>query len=252
MQTQALADLENLQLSEQTLPFGLCLYDETWHQGVIGILAARIRERTHRPVIAFAPDRDGVVKGSARSVPGLHIRDALDAVATRNPGLIDKFGGHAMAAGMSLPLDHYAQFSKAFDHEVQCHLNVNDLRGVLLSDGELTAAELSLPTAEELRMAGPWGQGFPEPLFDGVFELVSHRVLAEKHLKMMLRLPGNDHCIDAIAFNQAAELSRSPAARLHIAYKLDVNEWQGRRSAQLIVEHITEAPHLNLAKTSPN
>lgn len=243
MQTQALADLEKLQLSEQALPFGLCLYDETWHQGVIGILAARIRERTHRPVIAFAPDQGGFVKGSARSVPGLHIRDALDAVATRHPGLIDKFGGHAMAAGMSLPLAHYADFSRAFDGEVKRHLGAGDLRGVLLSDGELSAAELTLPTAEELRTAGPWGQGFPEPLFDGVFELVSHRVLAEKHLKMLLRVPGEDHCIDAIAFNQAAGPNRSPAARLHIAYRLDVNEWQGRRSAQLIVEHIAEHPH---------
>ncbi|MDX1604703.1 MAG: single-stranded-DNA-specific exonuclease RecJ [Candidatus Competibacterales bacterium] len=221
------------------LPFGLCLYDAGWHQGVIGILAARVRERTHRPVIAFAPERDGWIKGSARSVPGLHVRDALDAVATRHPGLIRKFGGHAMAAGLSLEHDRLDDFQAAFDAEVRRHLAAEDLQGVLHSDGELTPGELCLAVAEELREAGPWGQQFPEPLFDGTFEIVSGQVLKEQHLKLVLCPPANSTIVDAIAFNRAAEFGRpEPGRRVRIAYRLDVNEWRGRRSVQLIVEHI--------------
>ncbi len=221
------------------LPFGLCLYDAGWHQGVIGILAARVRERTHRPVIAFAPDRDGQLKGSARSVPGLHIRDALDAVATRHPGLIRKFGGHAMAAGLSLERARLDDFQDAFDTEVRRHLAAEDLQGVLHSDGELAPEQLCLAVAEELREAGPWGQHFPEPLFDGVFEIVSGRVLQDKHLKLVLCPPADTTIIDAIAFNRAVEFDHpEPGRRVRIAYRLDVNEWRGRRSAQLLVEHI--------------
>ena len=238
MQVQALADLERLQLSASDLPFGLCLFDKDWHQGIIGILAARIRERTHRPVIAFALDKDGHLKGSARSVPGLHIRDALDAVATRHPGLISKFGGHAMAAGLGLPLTCLEAFSQAFDAEVRRHLSLEDLCGRLLSDGELAAEELCLIVAEQLREAGPWGQGFPEPLFDGVFEVVSYRVLNDKHVKMVLRLPAGSAAIDAIAFNKAADFDGSDRRQVRIAYRLDINEWRGRRNPQLIVEHI--------------
>lgn len=221
------------------LPFGLCLYDAGWHQGVIGILAARVRERTHRPVIAFAPDRDGQIKGSARSVSGLHIRDALDAVATRHPGLIRKFGGHAMAAGLSLERARLDDFQDAFDAEVRRHLAAEDLQGMLHSDGELTPEQLCLAVAEELREAGPWGQHFPEPLFDGEFEIVSGRVLQDKHLKLVLCPPADSTIIDAIAFNRAPEFGRpEPGRRVRIAYRLDVNEWRGRRSAQLLVEHI--------------
>lgn len=238
MQVQALADLERLQLSASDLPFGLCLFDKDWHQGIIGILAARIRERTHRPVIAFALDKDGHLKGSARSVPGLHIRDALDAVATRHPGLISKFGGHAMAAGLGLPLTCLEAFSQAFDTEVRRHLSLEDLCGRLLSDGELAAEELCLIVAEQLREAGPWGQGFPEPLFDGVFEVVSYRVLNDKHVKMVLRLPAGSAAIEAIAFNKAADFDGSDRRQVRIAYRLDINEWRGRRNPQLIVEHI--------------
>ena len=233
------------------LPFGLCLFDESWHQGVVGILASRIKERTHRPVIAFALESDTAtrLKGSARSVAGVHIRDALDAVASRHPGLIDKFGGHAMAAGLSLEREKFDAFRAAFDNEVRRHLNSDDLQGILHSDGELSPAELCLPLAEELRQAGPWGQGFPEPLFDGVFEVVSYKVLAEKHLKMVLAPPGRQHLVDAIAFNKAPlpqpsdGHSGDPHTRqqVRIAYRLDVNEWRGQRSAQLIVEHIEAA-----------
>ena len=242
MQDQAQADLQRLQLTANELPFGLCLYDESWHQGVIGILAARIREQTHRPVIAFAPEDDGHIKGSARSVPGLHIRDALDSVAARNPGLLEKFGGHAMAAGMSLPLASFATFAQAFDAEVRRHLSRDDLRGVILSDGELSGAELTLEVAEELRNAEPWGQAFPEPVFDGLFELVSHRVVGSKHLKLVVKPPqeqtSNGQIIDAIAFNKAADFAQRLTSQMRLAYRLDVNEWQGRRSPQLIVEHL--------------
>ncbi len=221
------------------LPFGLCLYDASWHQGVIGILAARVKERTHRPVIAFAPERNGQLKGSARSVDGLHVRDALDAVATRHPGLIRKFGGHAMAAGLSLERERLDDFQAAFDAEVRRHLAADDLQGVLHSDGELTPEQLCLSVAEELREAGPWGQRFPEPLFDGEFEIVSGRVLQDKHLKLVLCPTGSNGVIDAIAFNQAAGFGLPrPGQAIRIAYRLDVNEWRGRRSAQLVVEHI--------------
>lgn len=221
------------------LPFGLCLYDDGWHQGVIGILAARVRERTHRPVIAFAPEQNGRIKGSARSVDGLHIRDALDAVATRHPGLIHKFGGHAMAAGLSLERTRLEDFQVAFDTEVRRHLASEDLNGVLYSDGELSPEELALNVAEELRAAGPWGQGFPEPLFDGRFRIVSGRVLQDKHLKLVLNPADSTHIIDAIAFNKAVDFGSPQAGQsIRIAYRLDVNEWRGRRSAQLIIEHI--------------
>ncbi|MGD2056357.1 MAG: single-stranded-DNA-specific exonuclease RecJ, partial [Gammaproteobacteria bacterium] len=165
MQARALEAIRQLRLEERPLPTGLCLFDPDWHQGVIGILAARIRERFHRPVIAFAPGGDGELKGSARSVPGFHIRDALDAVASRHPGLVSRFGGHAMAAGLTLAEESYPAFAAAFDVEVSRFLSADDLNGVIYTDGELAADELNLETARLLREAGPWGQGFPEPLF---------------------------------------------------------------------------------------
>jgi single-stranded-DNA-specific exonuclease len=243
MQEQAISDLDRLTLTEVNLPFGVCIYDEQWHQGVIGILAGRIRERLHRPVIAFAADKDGAIKGSARSVPGLHIRDSLDAVAARNPGLITRFGGHAMAAGLTISVQDFEAFSTAFDGEVRRCLSADDLNCRLLSDGELTPGEFTLDVAQQLRDAGPWGQGFPEPLFDGVFEVLSHRVLGEKHLKMTLRVPGNDGCIDAIGFNKALDYGAPErAARVRLAYRLDVNEYRGVRNVQLVVEHIAVPP----------
>jgi len=242
----ALDDLDARLSAAGELPYGLCLFDESWHQGVVGIVASRIKERTHRPVIAFALENEAStqLKGSARSVTGVHIRDVLDAVAARHSGLISKFGGHAMAAGLSLERDKFDTFRAAFDSEVRHHLNAEDLQGVLHSDGELSPAELCLPVAEELRAAGPWGQGFPEPLFDGVFEVVSNKILAEKHLKMILAPPGSQHMIDAIAFYKAASFTASAPPetsqrpQIQIAYRLDVNEWRGQRSAQLVVEHL--------------
>jgi single-stranded-DNA-specific exonuclease len=219
------------------LPYGLCLFDPDWHQGVIGILAARIKERTHRPVIAFAQANEHEIKGSARSVPGLHIRDALDSVAAQHPGLLTKFGGHAMAAGLTLRRADYDAFSAAFDREVRKHLTETELQRVMLSDGDLSADELQLELAEALRSAGPWGQGFPEPLFDGIFEVVSQRIVGDKHLKLVLRYPGDSRIFDAIAFNSIHEGSQ-PLRRARIAYRLDVNEYRGQRSLQLLIEHL--------------
>jgi single-stranded-DNA-specific exonuclease len=242
MKSQALADLERVCLAGSDLPIGLCLYDEQWHQGVIGILAARIREQTHRPVIAFAPDKDGFIKGSARSVGGVHIRDTLDAIAARHPGLITKFGGHAMAAGLQLAHEHLSTFRGAFDTEVRRYLGSEDLHGHVLSDGELSRDELCVATAESLRKAGPWGQGFPEPVFDGVFDLVTYRIVAEKHLRLTLRLPASARRIDAIAFFSLERIDELRTAQVQIAYRLDINEWRGARTAQLIVEHIRAWP----------
>jgi single-stranded-DNA-specific exonuclease len=241
MQHQALAAIANLRLDMASLPRGLCLFDESWHQGVIGLVAARIKEHTHRPVIAFAPASDSEIKGSARSVVGLHIRDALDAIAARHPQILSRFGGHAMAAGLTLRREHLSAFQEAFDAEVGRHLSDGDLQGKILSDGELTAEELSLPTAELLREAGPWGQGFPEPVFDGQFEVVSQRVVGQKHLKLTLRPSRNAKTVDAIAFNQILEGPASGYSQVRVAYKLQVNEYQGQRALQLIIEHMERA-----------
>lgn len=236
MQVQALATLEHLTLRENSLPTGLCLFDPDWHQGVIGILAARIRERVHRPVIAFARSGADEIKGSARSIPGLHIRDALDAVAARHPALIRKFGGHAMAAGLTLAEADFAAFAAAFDAEVARHLGADDLECVLYSDGPLEAADFSLGTAQELRDAGPWGQGFPEPLFDGEFAILEQRVVGERHLKLVVRPGDGTGRLDAIAFNTGPVPAGCRHARL--AYRLDVNEFRGQVSPQLRVEYL--------------
>jgi single-stranded-DNA-specific exonuclease len=236
MQARAMEAITRLDLKDEQLPRGLCLFDPDWHQGVIGILASRIKERFHRPVIAFARSGEGELKGSARSVSGLHIRDALDAVAASHPGLIDKFGGHAMAAGLSLAEDNYPAFSAAFNNEVSRHLSADDLTGVIYSDGELSDQELSLDTAQLLRNAGPWGQGFPAPLFDGDFTVLGYRVVGEKHLKMTLQPVLGSCQIDGIAFNTP----KLPAdcQRVHLAYRLDTNEFRNIVSPQLIVEYI--------------
>jgi len=223
------------------LPWGLCLYREDWHQGVIGILASRIKERYHRPVIAFAAAGGGMLKGSARSIPGLHIRDALDEVAVRRPELLQKFGGHAMAAGMTIREDGFDAFARVFDDVVREHLEVDDLRAVLHSDGGIPAPKLCLDTARAILAGGPWGQGFPEPLFDDRFEVVGSRIVGDRHWKLVLRPLHTDLMIDAIAFNAVEILPRLPS-RVHAAYRLDENEWQGRVSLQLRIEYLEEAP----------
>ena len=237
MQREALAQLKELPVEE--MPFGLCLFDPEWHQGVIGILASRLKERYHRPTIAFADAGDGTLKGSARSVPGFHIRDALDAVAARHPGLISKFGGHAMAAGLSLPQEHFGAFAAAFDAEGRRQLDEDDLTGRLLSDGQLGAEEFHLELARALRQAGPWGQHFPEPLFHGIFQIVQQRVVGERHLKLVLKTECGSLQLDAIAFNIDRDIWPNPTVRwAEVAYKLDVNEFRGNESVQLMVAHI--------------
>lgn len=237
MQREALAQLKDMNVED--MPFGLCLFEPDWHQGVIGILASRLKERYHRPAIAFADAGDGLLKGSARSVPGLHIRDALDAVAAKHPGLISKFGGHAMAAGLSLPQENYGAFAAAFDAEVRRQLSEDDLTGRLLSDGQLGVEEFHLELAKALRHAGPWGQHFPEPLFHGVFQIVQQRVVGEKHLKLVLKTECGGQTLDGIAFNVDRDTWPNPNMRwVELAYKLDVNEYQGRESVQLMVAHL--------------
>lgn len=238
MQREALVQLKDLPLNN--LPFGLCLFEPEWHQGVIGILASRMKERYHRPVIAFADAGAGQLKGSARSVPGLHIRDALDAVAARFPELISKFGGHAMAAGLTLQQVHYEAFAQAFDAEVRRQLTADDLTGRIYSDGSLAADEFDMQLAQALRHAGPWGQRFPEPLFHGNFKVVSQRLVGEKHLKLVLQSTSGAPQVDAIAFNVDLNIWPNPnIGTAQVAYSLDINEFRGNESLQLMVSSIS-------------
>ena len=237
MQREALVQLKDLPLDN--LPFGLCLFEPEWHQGVIGILASRMKERYHRPVIAFADADNGELKGSARSIPGLHIRDALDAVAARFPELISKFGGHAMAAGLTIKQEHYEAFAKAFDAEVRRQLTADDLTGRIYSDGSLGPDEFDMQLAQQLRHAGPWGQRFPEPLFHGDFKVISQRLVGEKHLKLVLQSSKNAPAVDAIAFNVDLDTWPNPnILDAQVAYTLDINEFRGNESLQLIVSNI--------------
>lgn len=240
MQQQALAALNQIHLRDDLqMPWGLCLYNKDWHQGVIGILASRIKEKYHRPVIAFAPAEKGEIKGSARSISSFHVRDALDAVASRHPGLITKFGGHAMAAGLSLAVEKYDSFRQAFDKEARRLLTPDDLTGQLHSDGELDEQEIDLPLARLLQEGGPWGQGFPEPLFDGEFELLNQRLLKERHLKLTLGFPASRRVVDAICFNADLTQWPNPAAkRVYMAYRLTVNQYNGVENPQMMVEYL--------------
>lgn len=240
MRDEALALVDDLHVSsaDGTLPDALCLYDAGWHQGVVGILASRIKERYHRPVIALAEAGDGELKGSARSIPGLHMRDVLDSVATRHPDLIARFGGHAMAAGLSLQRTHLERFREAFIEAVSEVLSPDQLKDHLHTDGELPAEALSLDVAELLRHAGPWGQGFPEPVFDGEFRVVGHARLGDAHLKLKVRPLMNNKAIEAIAFNVDALPWEGQASRVHLVYRLETNEYQGLRSPQLRVLHL--------------
>lgn len=237
MQREALALLGNLELD--SMPFGLCLFKEDWHQGVIGILASRLKDRYHRPAIAFADAGDGLLKGSARSVAGFHIRDALDAVAARNPAMISKFGGHAMAAGLTLRAENFAAFARAFDEEVRIHLQEDDLTGRLLTDGTLAIDEFNLVLAQKLRDAGPWGQHFPEPMFHGEFRLVSNRLVKERHLKVVVQSLCGSVTLDGIAFGVDLEVWPNPQVqKVRVVYQLDVNQFRGQESIQLLVKHI--------------
>lgn len=241
MKEQAMIALEKLAINpgynSNHLPIALCLFDKTWHQGVIGILAGRMKERYHRPVIAFAEVSEDELKGSARSVPDLNIRDVLAAIDKDNPGLITKFGGHAMAAGLSIHPKSLKAFREALISEVMKHIDLSQCEGELLTDGPLRPEEFSLEIAQLIQQAGPWGQQFAEPVFDNVFEILDQRLVGKNHLKMTLATPHGDQQVDAIAFN--VDLKSWPNHRvkyIHAAYKLDINFFQGRTRLQLLVQ----------------
>ncbi|MCG9713393.1 single-stranded-DNA-specific exonuclease RecJ [Shewanella insulae] len=239
MQQEALKSLESLSLDEAELPWGIALYQQDWHQGVIGILASRIKDKYHRPVIAFAEAGEGEIKGSARSIKGLHMRDLLELINARHPGMIIKFGGHAMAAGLSLRAGEFERFARAYDEAVRELLAPEQLTGEIVSDGELNPSQLNMALARELRSAGPWGQNFPEPIFDGVFRILQQRIVGERHLKLVLESECGQTMVDAIAFN--VDLTTWPDATIQyaeVAYKLDINEFRGNESLQLMVEQI--------------
>jgi single-stranded-DNA-specific exonuclease len=241
MQDEAIRSLEPmLESMGETMPCSLCIYEPGWHQGVVGIVASRIKERLHRPTIVFADSDAGMIKGSARSIPGLHIRDALDLVATRHPGLVDKFGGHAMAAGLSLEREKLEAFRQALEATVAELLDAVELEAVVESDGELATEVLDLALAMELRYAAPWGQHFPEPVFDGEFQLVHQRLVGEKHLKLVCSpMESPQRILDAIAFN--VDPGRWPDERVEmvrLAYRLDCNFYRGEERLQLMVECI--------------
>ncbi|MFC3914709.1 single-stranded-DNA-specific exonuclease RecJ [Pseudaeromonas sharmana] len=240
MQSEALAALDAQIRQQGDLPSALVLYQDDWHQGVVGLVASRIKERFFRPVFAFADADEQEVKGSGRSIPGLHLRDALERIDSRHPGLISRFGGHAMAAGLTLPRANLPQFESALVALVADWLAPEQLTGSWLSDGELTAEEFSLELAQQLREGGPWGQAFPEPCFDGRFRLLSQRLVGGKHLKMVVRPDVGGPELDAIAFN--VDLARWPDANVQwveLGYRLDINEWRGQIQLQLLVSILT-------------
>jgi single-stranded-DNA-specific exonuclease len=223
----------------ETDAVGVALYEPTWHAGVVGLVASKLKERLHRPVIAFAPaseDMTEELRGSARSIAGFHIRDALAMIDARHPGLIARFGGHAMAAGLSLKTEDYARFADAFDAIAREWLDEDQLQAVQLTDGELPPGAATLDLARQLRAAGPWGQAFPEPLFDNVFECASWRVMGEKHLRLNLRDPRDGSVHDAVMFNAYDGTPPPPVVRA--VYELVINDWQGRESARLLLRHM--------------
>ncbi|WP_284455316.1 single-stranded-DNA-specific exonuclease RecJ [Alloalcanivorax xenomutans] len=220
-------------------PPALCLHGDDWHEGVVGILASRVKEALNRPVIAFAPARQqGLLKGSGRSIPGLHLRDVLDAVATGHPGLLHKFGGHAMAAGLTLERRHLAEFTTAFQAAVAAQADEDVFLDVIDTDGELGERDITLANAELLSHRFPWGQGFPPPRFDGVFEVLNHRVVGERHLKLTLGLPDVGAAVDGIFFNAPVADLPSRIQRVEGVYRLEVNEFRGQRNPQLLFEYL--------------
>jgi single-stranded-DNA-specific exonuclease len=248
MQQEAERVLTSLNFDESNLPSAISLFQADWHQGVIGIVAGRLKEKFHRPCIVFAKAKEddndleqAEIKGSARSIPGLHIRDLLEHIDSQNPGIINKFGGHAMAAGLSIKQKDFIKFQQKFNEVAEKWLKPEDLDSVILSDGELTADMLTLEFAETLREAGPWGQNFPEPLFDDTFTLIQQRIVGEKHLKIVVQKEGpkGKQVFDGIAFNVDVKTWPNAAANhVHLAYRLDVNEFRGKRTVQLMIEDI--------------
>ena len=243
MQQEAMMELDKLTLDSERLPSALCLFRPDWHQGVVGLVASRLKEKHHRPVVAFARADDGSLKGSSRSIPGLHIRDAMDAVATQNPGLISKFGGHAMAAGLTLEEKNLTWFVEAFQAHVEKVLNPEDLNAKIITDGNLISDQISMYTAENLREAGPWGQQFPEPCFEDTFLINQQRVVGENHLKLVLSHPSAPKLsIDAIYFNMDVEQwPNNEIQQARCVYRLDINEFRGQQKLQLLVQYMMPA-----------
>lgn len=245
MQSEALAAVRVLRdPASGVTRSGVCLFDPAWHQGVVGLVAGRVKERLRRPVIAFARVDERTLRGSARSVPGVHIRDVLDALAGREPQLIQKFGGHAMAAGLTLELERLDAFAQAFDAQCACALAARGSPDVIETDGELEREQIALPTAEALRAGGPWGPGFPEPLFDGLFEVSSARVVGERHLRLGLAAPEGRGEFTAIAFNYLDDdrpHAALPSGAVRLIYRLDSSEYLGERRLQIVVEHLLGA-----------
>lgn len=241
MQNEALADLdaEWQALDGAPLPALLVLYRPEWHEGVVGLLASRIKERYHRPTVVFTDSESGDLKGSARSIDGLHIRDLLDQLANSEPGLIEKFGGHAMAAGLTLPAGQLDRFRAAVVALATKKLSDEQLQAKKFSDGPLAVEELSLACAEKLRRAGPWGQQFPAPQFDGLFRVVAQRIVGERHIKLTLKVAAHAASIDAIWFNVPSQWLTEPLPEfVELLYRLDINHFRGRSSLQLMVEQL--------------
>jgi single-stranded-DNA-specific exonuclease len=234
MQEQAFSYVSSL--VERKWPSCICLYEPNWHQGIVGLIAARVRERCHRPVIAFARESDSLLKGSARSIPGVHARDLLEAVSAIHPGMIVRFGGHAMAAGLTIAEQDYQSFARAAAEQLDRLYPDADFSGAIVSDGVLPEDSFDLNFARSLRDAGPWGSGFPEPMWSGDFAVVEQRTVGEKHLKLRVHPANGGDVIDAIAFNQAGPAYRGV---VQLAFRLDVNEFRGVEKAQLVVEQIT-------------
>ena len=238
MKQEAMLLINDMKMLDKShLPAGVCIYDASWHQGVIGILASRIKDQIHRPVIAFAPAGDDLIKGSARSIVGIHVRDVLSDIAAAYPKLLSKFGGHAMAAGLTISMHDYPTFALAFDEMVTKRLAGVDLEQKILTDGELTEAETTIEVAELLQNAATWGQDFPEPVFDGVFDVIQVRIVGQRHLKFVLRMPGAHAMIDAIAFFADKPEHWLGLRQIKAAYKLDINEFRGNRTVQIIVHY---------------
>ena len=244
MQVDALKDLASVEASLDIASInGICVYREDWHQGVVGILASRVKDKYHRPTIAFAQISEGEMKGSGRSVSGLHLRDVLAEMDAKHPKLMTKFGGHAMAAGVSVPISKFDDFNRVFNVTVDKYLSDEMRRPIVLSDGELSRAQFTLEHAQAIRQAGPWGQGFPEPRFHGEFRIVDQKIVGQKHLKLVLSLGQfSDVLVDAIAFGVDLDKWPSPeTSQLVAVYKLDVNIFRGRASLQLIIDYLESA-----------
>ena len=239
MQEEAETYLNDIvELQQGELPFGLCLYDAGWHQGIVGILAGRLKEMVNRPVIIFAAAGEGLLKGSGRSIAGIHLKDVLEALAARRPQLMERFGGHAMAAGLTIKEDSYTEFREVFDEEVG-RMTAGRIPGAeIVTDGELAPGDISLELAREIENAGPWGQGFPEPLFDDEFTVVDARTVGERHLKLKLLLHGSQTPVDAISFNTDADAVAVDAGNLRMVYQLAVDDYNNKLKPQLIIRHI--------------